>query len=250
MIRYEDAEVIVVHKPPFLAVETRDARQQDLVSLLVNRRVSMEEAAFIGVVHRLDQPVEGLLVLAKTKEAAATLSAGLRAGDFAKEYLAVVQGVTEESGTLVHTLKKDGKTNTSAVVPAGTDGGKEARLSYERLAVMDQKSLLRICLDTGRHHQIRVQFSAIGHPLVGDAKYGGCDDEGCGCGSDGGNEKIKGCGGIGGPRTQNSSHTWTGQPLALCSSRLVFTHPGTKEVMEFHAMPAGAGFEEWKGALG
>ena len=217
MIRYEDAEVIVVHKPPFLAVETRDARQQDLVSLLINRRVSIGEAAFIGIVHRLDQPVEGLLVLAKTKEAAATLSAGMRAGDFAKEYLAVVQGVTEESGTLVHTLKKEGKTNASVVVPKGTDGGKEARLSYERLAVMDQKSLLRIRLDTGRHHQIRVQFSAIGHPLVGDTKYGSAQ---------------------------------TGQPLALCSSRLVFTHPRTKEVMEFHAMPTGAGFEEWKGALG
>ena len=85
MIRYEDAEVIVVHKPPFLAVETRDPRQQDLVSLLTNRRVSLGEAAFIGVINRLDQPVEGLLVLAKTKESAAVLSAGIRAGDFAKE---------------------------------------------------------------------------------------------------------------------------------------------------------------------
>ena len=144
MICYEDAEVIVVHKPPFLAVETRDPRQQDLLTLLINRRTARGEVAYIGVVHRLDQPVEGLLVLAKTREAAAFLSSRLRAGDFSKEYLAVVQGVTEESGTLVHTLKKDGKTNTSAVVPEGTVGGKEARLSYKRLAAADEKSLLRI----------------------------------------------------------------------------------------------------------
>ena len=209
MICYEDAEVIVVHKPRFLAVETRDPRQQDLVSLLINRRVSKGEAAFIGVVHRLDQPVEGLLVLAKTKEAAASLSAGLRGGDFAKEYLAVVTGVTEASGTLVHALKKDGRTNTSAVVAAGTAGGKEARLSYERLATADEKSLLRIRLDTGRHHQIRVQFAAIGYPLLGDAKYGSAQ---------------------------------TGQPLALCSCRLTFMHPRTGEVMEFHTKPTGAGF--------
>lgn len=239
MIRYEDTEVIVVHKPPFLAVETRDTRQQDLVSLLTNRRVINGEAAFIGVVHRLDQPVEGLLVLAKTKEAAARLSAGLREGDFSKEYLAVVWGVTEESRTLIHTLKKDGKTNTSAVVPTGTAGGKEARLSYERLAVVDEKSLLRIRLDTGRHHQIRVQFAAIGHPLLGDAKYGGADVDG---GADNNGRP--------GSDSAKKARTQTGLSLALCSCGLVFTHPRTKEVMEFHTMPTGAGFDEFKGALG
>lgn len=221
MIRYEDAEVIVVHKPPFLAVETRDPRQQDLLRLLINRRIEMGEAAFIGIISRLDQPVEGLLLFAKTKESTAAVSTGLRAGDLTKEYLAVVTGVTEESGTLIHTLKKDGRTNTSVAVPAGTAGGKEARLSYERLAVADEKSLLRIHLDTGRHHQIRVQFATIGHPLLGDTKYGGTAVGGC-----------------------------AGQPLALCSSRLVFAHPRTKEMMEFHTMPTGAGFELFKGALG
>lgn len=244
MIRYEDAEVIVVHKPPFLAVETRDPRQQDLLSLFVNRRVAKGEAAFIGIIHRLDQPVEGLLVLAKTKEAAAALSAGLREGDFSKEYLAVVWGVTEESGALVHMLKKDGKTNTSSVIPAGTTGGKEARLSYERLAAADDKSLLRIRLDTGRHHQIRVQFAAIGHPLVGDAKYG---DNAYTC-----RDKIfkeekkdKNTSVFHGARAKDMK-----QPLALCSCRLVFAHPATGEKMEFHTKPTGAGFGEWKKALG
>ena len=205
MICYEDAEVIVVHKPPFLAVETRDPRQQDLLTLLINRRTARGEVAYIGVVHRLDQPVEGLLVLAKTREAAAFLSSRLRAGDFSKEYLAVVQGVTEESGTLVHTLKKDGKTNTSAVVPEGTVGGKEARLSYKRLAAADEKSLLRIRLDTGRHHQIRVQFAALGHPLLGDEKYG--------------------------------AKPLNGQPLALCANHLSFVHPGSKKRMDFEIEP-------------
>lgn len=240
MICYEDEAVIVVHKPPFLAVETRDLRQQDLLSLLLNRRVSKGEPSFVGMIHRLDQPVEGLIVLAKTKEAAAALSAGLQAGGFAKEYLAVVDGVTEVSGTLVHTLKKDGRTNTSAVVPEGISGGKQARLSYERLAATDEKSLLRIRLETGRHHQIRVQFAAIGHPLAGDVKYGGCDDK---AGSVHVSGKSKG-NGAGRPRAQGS------QPLALCSCRLVFTHPLTGEIMEFETTPMGAGFDEFKEALG
>lgn len=235
MIRYEDAEILVVHKPPFLAVETRDARQQDLVSILINRRAGKGEAAFIGVIHRLDQPVEGLMVLAKTKQAAAALSAGLREGDFSKEYLAVVWGVTKERGTLVHMLKKDGRTNTSAVVPEGTAGGKEARLSYERLAAAESASLLRIRLDTGRHHQIRVQFAAIGHPLLGDVKYG--------------EDVLNAEKAVKMVRSQNAC-SQSGQPLALCSCRLVFTHPSTGEVMEFQTKPTGTGFDEFKGALG
>lgn len=238
MICYEDDAVIVVHKPPFLAVETRDPRQQDLLSLLINRRVAKGEPAFVGMVHRLDQPVEGLLVLAKTKEAAATLSAGLQAGGFAKEYLAVVRGVTEESGTLVHILKKDGRTNTSAVVSEGTAGGKQARLAYERLAVSDNNSLVRIHLDTGRHHQIRVQFAAIGHPLVGDAKYGGGSVT----------EKASDTGKAG--RWNGTGGAQGGQPLALCSCRLEFVHPSTGKTMEFHMTPTGEGFLEWKEALG
>ena len=90
MIVYEDASVIVCHKCPYLAVESANVRQQDLVSLLKNRRLSKREEPYIGVIHRIDQPVEGLLVFAKTKEAAAALSAGLQSGDFAKEYVAVV----------------------------------------------------------------------------------------------------------------------------------------------------------------
>lgn len=218
MIKYEDETVLVVHKPPYLAAETKNFRQQDLVSLLKNRRVEMGEAAYIGLVHRLDQPVEGLMVLAKTPGAAAVLSAGLGSGGFTKEYLAVVQGITLEKETLRHMLKKDGRTNTSAVVSEKAAGGKEARLSYERLAVTDEKSLLRIRLDTGRHHQIRVQLAAIGHPLCGDVKYG---------------ESGNGA---------NQGRGQAPQPLALCSSHLVFVHPVTGELMGVSTRPTGAGF--------
>lgn len=225
-VRFEDDEVIVVHKPPFLAVETKNPRQQDLVSLLKNRRVTRGEAAYIGLVHRLDQPVEGLLVLAKTQRAARALGASLAAGDFTKEYLALVCGVTPERGSLVHTLMKDGRANCSRVVPAGTAGGKEARLSYERLAVSDEKSLLRVRLDTGRHHQIRVQFSASGYPLCGDEKYGARAAE------------IK-------AGAWNDTRGIQKIPLALCSCRLVFAHPVSGEQMEFCTKPAGAGFAQF-----
>lgn len=241
MIKYEDEAVLVVHKPPYLAVETKNFRQQDLVSLLKNRRVELGEAAYIGLVHRLDQPVEGLLVLAKTQGAAAVLSAGLGSGDFIKEYLAVVQGITSERETLRHTLKKDGRTNTSAVVPEGAAGGKEARLSYERLAVADEKSLLCIRLDTGRHHQIRVQLAAIGHPLCGDVKYGEIRADAGGIGSEA-------CGGINGYEV-NRGHGQASQPLALCSSHLSFVHPATGERMEFFARPVGTGFAVFTEAL-
>lgn len=223
MVRFEDAEVIVVHKPSFLAVETKNPRQQDLVSLLKNRRAARGEEAYIGLIHRLDQPVEGLLVLAKTATAAGALSKGLAAGDFTKEYLAVAMGVTPEKGVLVHTLKKDGRSNCSRIVSPGTPGGKEARLSYERLAVSDEKSLLAVRLDTGRHHQIRVQLAVTGHPLCGDEKYGARAAE----------------------LRRGAHHDTAGIqriPPALCSSRLVFAHPSDGRQITVCAKPAGAGF--------
>ena len=230
MIRFEDEAVLVVHKPPFLAVETKNPRQQDLVSLLKNRSAMHAAAPYVGLVHRLDQPVEGLLVLAKTPGAARTLSAGLAGGGFTKEYLAVVHGVMPETGTLVHTLKKDGRRNCSRVVCAGMPGGKEARLSYERLAVKDEKSLLLIRLDTGRHHQIRGQLAASGHPLCGDEKYGARAAE------------IKGSVRLVADGIQKI-------PPALCSFCLAFVHPKRGVRMEFCEKPAGAGFSLFSGEI-
>lgn len=230
MIRFEDAAVMIVHKPPFLAAETKNPRQQDVVSLLKNCRAARGEEAYIGLVHRLDQPVEGLLVLAKTPQAAGALSAAFAAGEVTKEYLAVVMGVMPEQGTLVHTMKKNGRTNMSRIVPEGTPGGRMARLSYERLAVADEKSLLAVRLLTGRHHQIRVQLAAVSHPLCGDEKYGArASETGTGAHNDTrGIQKI---------------------PPALCSSRLVFAHPLSGARMEFVTRPTGGGFALFSTAI-
>lgn len=220
MIIYEDAHLLVCHKSAFLAVESKNPRQQDLVSLLKNRRAAKKEEPYIGVIHRLDQPVEGLLVFAKTKKAAAALSVQVRDRLLTKEYYAIIHGVPEKSeDTLIHHLVKDAKTNTSRIADAAESDAREARLSYQTLQSrimstdVDQKeSLLCITLDTGRHHQIRVQFAAIGHPLVGDNKYGSPTEP-------------------------------DGTPLALCASRLVFTHPVTGKTCEYTVTPKGAGFQ-------
>lgn len=232
MILYEDKSILVCHKPSFLAVETRNPRQQDLVNLLKNRRAAKGEEPYIGIIHRLDQPVEGLLVFALTKKAAATLSAQVRDHMLTKEYYAVVCGVPEKSeDTLIHYLIRDGKTNISKTVSSADTDAKEARLSYTVLATADvqtdkrphlqpddqghKNSLLRISLDTGRHHQIRVQFAAIGHPLLGDSKYGGYPY----------------------PATGSAN-----LPLALCACHLMFTHPDTGQPAEFCVQPMGTGF--------
>ncbi|MDD7642650.1 MAG: RluA family pseudouridine synthase [bacterium] len=230
-IVYADERIVVAVKPAgVIATDTRGGMPERLRQAL--------GTACVRTVHRLDAPVSGLMVCARSAYAAGELSRQIREGQFEKEYLAVVRGVTEESGTLVHILKKDGRTNTSAVVSEGTAGGKQARLSYERLAASDNNSLVRIHLDTGRHHQIRVQFAAIGHPLVGDAKYGGGSVT----------EKASDTGKAG--RWNGTGGAQGGQPLALCSCRLEFVHPSTGKTMEFHMTPTGEGFLEWKEALG
>src|SRR5690606_30044085 len=127
---------------------------------------------FVGIVHRLDRPVSGLMVFAKTSKAASRLSEQMRTKSFTKVYLAIVQGKTPERGKLVHHLLKNEKTNIVSVVHAGTAGAKEAILEFERLNFVDDTSLLKIHLETGRAHQIRVQLAKMGNALVGDAKYG------------------------------------------------------------------------------
>lgn len=207
MIVYEDASVIVCHKCPYLAVESANVRQQDLVSLLKNRRLSKREEPYIGVIHRIDQPVEGLIVFAKTRDAAAVLSKQPKEGEMSKDYLALVEknGPLTSTHNLCHYIKKDEKSNQSVVVEEGTAGAKPARLSFQVLEERARAYLLAIQLDTGRHHQIRVQFAALGHPLLGDEKYG--------------------------------AKPLNGQPLALCANHLSFVHPGSKKRMDFEIEP-------------
>ena len=213
-ILYEDEEVIVCEKPAGVAAQTRRLGQADMESLLKNYRAGKGEQPYIGVVHRLDQPVRGVMVFAKTKEAAADLSRQVQTKMADKFYYAVTDGVPEQKkGTLEDYLLRDGKTNTSKVVSKSTEGAKAARLNYEVIAQNKTNAVLRIRLDTGRHHQIRVQMTHAGMPLLGDRKY----------------------------NPEDSS----GLPLGLCSCHLVFRHPVTGKKLEFQVTPKGECFADF-----
>ncbi len=203
-IIYEDSDILVCEKPAGLPVQTAKTGRPDLISELKNYRVKNQENPYIGLVHRLDQPVCGIMVFAKTKAAAAHLSRQVSSRSIGKEYLAVVCGLPEK-GELHDFLLKDGRTNTSRVVPEHTPGAKEAHLSYEIIQANPDtlKSLVRICLHTGRHHQIRVQFAHAGFPLYADTKYGQPLPAGSFC------------------------------PVALCSHKISFIHPKTGKAMTF-----------------
>lgn len=180
--------MLICEKPAGLAVQSAKPGQADMVSALKNYRVKQGEDPYIGLVHRLDQPVTGLMVFAKTKKAAAYLAEQVRNRRFLKEYTATVWGnpakeearcpVPDEDGRswyqLHDFLLRDGRTNTSRVVPEGTPDAKEALLFYKVLEFDEQTnhSRVHIRLHTGRHHQIRVQFAHAGFPLYGDTKYG------------------------------------------------------------------------------
>lgn len=173
MIVYEDNVLLVVHKPAGIATETARVGQADLVSELKNYRKKKGEDTYIGVVHRLDQPVEGLLVFAKDSNTAKKLSDGLSKGTLTKKYAALVAGGLQASeGKLTDYLLKDARTNLSRVVPEGTKGAKKASLHWRVLRNNEEVSLLEIELYSGRHHQIRVQMAHAGYPLLGDSKYG------------------------------------------------------------------------------
>ena len=178
MIVYEDSALLVVHKPAGIATETARIGQADIVSELKNYRKKKGEDTYIGVIHRLDQPVEGLLVFAKNPSAAKKLTNQLQDGTLTKKYAALVAGVpTEPEGDLTDYLLKDARTNLSKVVPKDTKGAKEARLHWKLVQNFASDGsnaylLVEIELFTGRHHHIRVQMSHAGFPLLGDAKYG------------------------------------------------------------------------------
>ena len=172
-IIYEDKAVIVVYKEAGLAVESRRVGEMDLESLLLAelaRRSGQEGRPPLYMVHRLDQPVEGLVVFARTKAAAASLSAQVQDGRMSKIYRAVVSGqIPADSGTLTDYLVREKTGNRSRVARPGEPGAKKAVLDYRKL----DDQTLEINLHTGRHHQIRVQLSHAGMPIRGDVKYGG-----------------------------------------------------------------------------
>lgn len=205
LILFEDKDIIVCHKPAGTATQSARIGTQDMVSLLKNHLSDGHgRPPYLAVIHRLDQPVEGLLVFAKTPEAAAGLSRQLTTSGFGKYYRAVVNGVPSPSeGVLENYIKKDGKSNSSRICSAETPGAKFARLWYHTEktsgAPDSPETQIKIHLDTGRHHQIRVQMAHIGCPIIGDRKYG-------------------------------DTHAGT---LRLCAYRLEFRHPSTGKEMLF-----------------
>ena len=211
---YEDNHIIVVEKAPNIPSQADKTGDIDMLSLVKNyikEKYNKPGNVYIGLVHRLDRPVGGIMVFAKTSKAASRLSEEVRNKTFQKKYLAVVDGKFEqESGTLEDYLYKDERNNMSKVVSATKKNAKLAKLDYKVLIYDEVKklSLVEINLHTGRHHQIRVQLSHCGHSIFGDQKYG--------------------------TRGQ-------GKQIALWAYKLKIVHPTTKEEMEFEDFPEYVG---------
>ena len=216
LILYEDPQILVCHKPPGLAVQSARMGSMDLESYLKNYLAKKGEGGipYLGIVHRLDQPVEGLVVFAKTPGAAKSLSLQVSGEGMEKYYLAVSAHIPEKKeGVLEHMLVKDGKSHMAKVAAPGERGAKRAVLSYRLIKEYQGLGLFEIRLQTGRFHQIRVQMKAAGMPLLGDKKY----------------------------NPKECRKGW--QELGLCAYRLRFAHPKTKKNMEFEIVPKGRAFE-------
>lgn len=175
-ILYEDNHVIVVLKPqnvPSQADESGDKDMLTMVKEYIKEKYNKPGNVYVGLVHRLDRPTGGVMVFAKTSKAAARLTEQFKNKEAEKTYFAVVCGTLKAKQTkLVSYLLKDEKNNIVKVVPMATTGAKRAELDYTVLEEKDGFSLLKVKLETGRGHQIRVQLSTIGNPIYGDQKYG------------------------------------------------------------------------------
>ena len=198
-IIYEDNHIIVVEKMPNIPSQSDKTEDIDMLTVVkqyIKEKYKKPGNVYVGLVHRLDRPVGGIMVFAKTSKAASRLSKQIQKHEFKKIYMAVIEGKVSESGIFKDKLKKDEKTNITRV----SEDGKEAELSYNLIGFVNNLSLVRISLKTGRSHQIRVQFASRKIPLYGDQKYN--------------------------PKANKDQ-------IALFASKLEFKHPVTKEVMCF-----------------
>ncbi|XEC92653.1 RluA family pseudouridine synthase [Paenibacillus tarimensis] len=210
-ILFEDNHLLVVAKPPGIPSQADESGDPDMLSLLkadLKRRYDKPGNVYLGLVHRLDRPVGGVMLFAKTSKAASRMSEAVRSRKFGKTYLAVVAGKPPKTADrLTHFLVKDHRTNTVSAYASPMPEGKEAILEYEMAGMNGRNSLVSIRLHTGRPHQIRVQMTAVGCPLVGDRKYGDGRD-------------------------------WAGiKDIALWSASISVHHPTTKEYMTFYCAP-------------
>lgn len=209
-VLFEDNHLLLVEKPMNIPVQADSSGDLDLLTILKNDlkiRYQKPGNVYLGLVHRLDRPVGGAMVFAKTSKAASRLSDLIRRHVIERNYFAVVHGTPKKKrGQLVHYLHKDKRKNQVFVVSSHHPNGKKAVLDYEIIESKKGFSLLSVNLHTGRPHQIRVQLSAMGNPIFGDQKYG---------------EHL------------NRS----GQQLALWAHSLCFDHPVKKEPLGVYSLP-------------
>lgn len=203
-IIYEDNHLLVVEKPQNVLVQADNTNDLDLLASLkkyIKEKYNKPGEVYLGLVHRLDRPVGGVMVFARTSKAASRLSNMIRIKEFEKTYLAVVEGKVPDEGVFEDYLLKIENENRTIV----DKNGKNSKLSYKLLSYKDGLSLVRIKLDTGRSHQIRVQFSSRGYALWGDQKY---------------NSKAK-----------------VGNQIALWAYEIKFKHPVRDEIVDFKCNP-------------
>ena len=211
-VLYEDNHIIVVVKPFNIPTQEDSSKDTDMLTIIkdyIKEKYNKPGNVYLGLVHRLDRPASGVMVFARTSKAASRLSDQIRKNEVKKTYLAVVYGETKLEEELVDYISKDSKTNSSYI---DKNSGKESILTYTKLKYdsINDLSLIKVNLKTGRHHQIRLQMSNIGHPLYGDQRYGNQDKK----------------------------------QLALFAYKLEFIHPVTKEPMTFYKVPEKTGV--WK----
>lgn len=203
-IIYEDNHLLVVEKPQNVLVQADNTNDLDLLTSLkkyIKEKYNKPGEVYLGLVHRLDRPVGGVMVFARTSKSASRLSNMIRIDEFEKTYLAVVEGKVPDEGVFEDYLLKIENENRTIV----DKNGKYSKLSYKLLSYKDGLSLVRIKLDTGRSHQIRVQFSSRGYALWGDQKY---------------NSKAK-----------------VGNQIALWAYEIKFKHPVRDEIVDFKCNP-------------
>lgn len=206
-VLYEDNHIIVVEKKPDILSQSDITKDIDLLTLVkeyVKEKYNKPGNVYIGLVHRLDRPVGGIMVFARTSKSAKRLNEQIKKHEFSKKYLVLLDGILKEKeNKLINYLYKDEKTGISKVVDKNHPLGKLSELEYEVISYLGDKTLVKVNLITGRHHQIRLQFSNIGHPIYGDQRYGN--------------------------KTKEKIH--------LFAYNLEFKHPVTKKILSFKLLP-------------
>lgn len=219
-ILYEDNHLLIVEKPVNVPVQKDRSNDRDVLTamkMFIKKRDRKPGNVYLSLVHRLDRPVGGALILAKTSKAASRLANALRKREIERTYVAIVRGkMQKQHDTLTHYLWKDRRRNEVRAVDKTVKDAKKAILSYTVLEMKEEMSLVRVSLETGRSHQIRVQLATIGHPLYGDQKYG-------------------------------ASVNKVGEQIALWSTNVSFIHPVRREPLSIDSSPPNVKpWNKWK----